>query len=263
MFSKFIYDGVYSDYYDIICAHTSKEDIHTRMSVAETSLSTNNSSRVSGFDIITQNYSSPIVFQLQVFKNNFSEFTPLEERKLVKWLVKNGKYKKFQIDNEYYEEFFWYANISNPQNIYINGKSGMEFTVTFKYPYAYQKKIIRNKTVTSTTKNITIPVDTDDDSYVYPIVTITMLEPGNLTIENSTEVDRRKCTINDLLLNEQVTMNCTTPLISSNKKDVDVIMGKFNKNWIRLMDGDNILTFSHNCNVSFEYRQPRKVGISF
>lgn len=63
------------------------------------------------------------------------------------------------------------------------------------------------------------------------------------------------------VLDEAIVLDGTNKVISGTKSNTTRIIGDdFNWNWIPFYSGDNTITVSGNCEIKFEWLEPRKVG---
>lgn len=261
MFSNFIADKDSSETYGITCVRFDTiSGAETVTGGSETELSIGKTPRSSNFHIISQEYSNPLSFKFQIMNTDGSNINETKEGSINKWLCKRGKYINFQIDDIRFNDITFQVNISNPQIIKVGDVVGMEFSVSCKYPFGHYNITPKLYNITSANQQIKLYINNDDDDYIYPDVIITANASGNLSITNSTETENRVFTINNLVAGEVITINGNTPDISSSIS-THKVWTDFNKHWIRFIDGSNVLTVSKLCSVTFNYKEPRKVGI--
>lgn len=261
MFSNFIADNISSDSYGIMCVQFgSTSGSETVSAGGETELITDKTPRSNKFHIISQEYSKPQSFTFQIVNIDGSNIDAAKERSLKKWLCKRGEYFPFQIDDDRFHDVILEVNISNPQLIKVVDSVGMEFTVNCKSSFGYSPIIKKKSDITTNGQQIKLFITNDDDDYIYPDMVIKANEDCNLTIANSTEVAHREFVINNLKANEEITILGSLPDISTSRTN-HAIWSDFNKRWLRLIDGTNILTVSNKCTITLSYSEPRKVGV--
>lgn len=261
MFSNFIADNISSDSYGIMCVQFgSTSGSETVSAGGETELITEKTPRSNKFHIISQEYSKPQSFTFQIVNTDGSNIDAAKERSLKKWLCKRGKYFSFQIDDERFNNIILEVNISNPQLIKVVNVVGMEFTVNCKSSFGYSPTVKKKHDITTNGQHIKLFIVNDDDDYIYPDIVIKAKEDCNLTITNSTEVAHREFVINNIKANEEITILGSLPDISTSRAN-HAIWSDFNKRWLRLIDGTNILTVSNKCTITISYSEPRKVGV--
>ena len=260
MFERFVFDGISCDEYGITCVTFSSSTMNT-ISAQQTDLKTEKSVKGDIYHITSQEYSAPLSYTMQIVNRDFSPVSPIQERALKKWLCQRGKYKLFCVLDKRYADVWFYANINNPKSIYVADTVGLEFTITTNAPFAFSdlrdKKWIMNK-------NDIIEdfyVDNDEDLPLYPNITITMSEPGTLTLINESITEAENTfTIDNCTSGEILTIESGYPYISSSIT-THRVFDDFNKFWPYLIDGYNRITVNKACILEFQYREYRKVGI--
>lgn len=260
MFEKFVYDGTMCSEYGIICAYFGNEGL-TTPEAQKTELKTEQALRGNTFNIISQDYSEPLSYTMQIVNKDFSPITSIQERALKKWLCQRGKYNWFCILNERYADTWFRANINNPKMEYFYGSVGMQFTITTDAPYAYSDQKIININFKANEVLETLYVDNDEEMPVYPTLTITPSSGGEIVIKNLSLPDKdNTLSIKNCSAGETITLDCATPLVVSSNQNHNVY-NDFNKWWFYLVDGYNRITVNKDCVLKLEYREYRKVGI--
>jgi hypothetical protein len=258
MFCSFIADKISSDSLGIICASFNQIGLETVSSTGETNIETAKASNSSAFHIVNQDYSSPLSFTFQVLNKDFTNITQVQERELNKCLCKRGKYVDFEIDDDRFLDLVLKVNISNPKIVRVGKVYGMEFTVTCKYPFAHTRLIKKTFNITTANQQIRLFINHDDDDYIYPDMSIVSNAIGTLSISNSNDV--KVFSITNIANGEVISVIGSIPLINTSLSSHKV-WDAFNKNWIRLVDGMNILTVSNPCTLTLSYQEARKVGV--
>lgn len=260
MFERFVYDGTSSDEYGIVCVTFSPTTLET-VDGHTSELETEKSVRGNIFHIISQEYSAPLSYTIQVINKDGSPITIIQERAIKKWLCQKNKYKYFCILNKRYADIWFYANIGNPKVLYVADTVGLEFEITTNAPFAFSDE--RNKKWQMEGVDIIedFYVDNDEDLPIYPKLIITMNEGGTLTLKNESITDvSNTLTINNCEVGEIITIDCNYPHISSSIVTHNVF-DDFNKYWIYLIDGYNRISTDKSCTLDFTYREYRKVGL--
>ena len=260
MFERFVYDGTSSDEYGIVCVTFSPTTLET-VDGHTSELEIEKSVRGNIFHIISQEYSAPLSYTIQVINKDGSPITTIQERAIKKWLCQKNKYKYFCILNKRYADIWFYANIGNPKVLYVADTVGLEFEITTNAPFAFSDE--RNKKWQMEGVDIIedFYVDNDEDLPIYPKLIITMNEGGTLTLKNESITDvSNTLTINNCEVGEIITIDCNYPHISSSIVTHNVF-DDFNKYWIYLIDGYNRISTDKSCTLDFTYREYRKVGL--
>lgn len=212
------------------------------------------------YDLMEQSYCEPLSFTLQIVSKDYSDFDTARERDIKKWLCKRGMYSWFHLEAPGYESIWWKVNISNPRLLCAGRVVGMEFDCVLDAPWGYSPMIEKTFAITTDNKSISLYVHTDEDNYIYPWMQITMKDYGDLSIVNSSELKHRDFSLANTVTGERITVDNAIPDIFSSQNEHE-IYSDFNKHWLRLVDGENKLTFSKSCNVTLKYREIRKAGI--
>lgn len=258
MFCNFIAGKVSSESLGIISVSFNQTSMETINNSGETSLETVKAGNSPAFHITKQDYVSPLSFTMQIINEDATDIDSVKEREITKSLCKRGVYNDFIIDDDRYWDLVLKANISNPKIIKIGKVYGMEFTVTCKYPYAHSRIIKKTFNITTPNQHIRLYVNHDDDDYIYPDISLTSNTTGTLCVSNSN--DSKIFTISNVSIGENIIINGSIPLISTSIIS-HPIWQNFNKNWLRLVDGVNILTVNIPCTLTLSYQEARKVGV--
>ena len=259
MLCSFVFDGVDSASYGIAVVYFgSLESSYSAGDQTELKLETYGNGNK--WSIVSQKYSEPISFKMQIINKDGSEITREKERALKKWLCRQGTFHWLQFTME--DECICYrANFSNPQLLPVGKVVGMEFTVTTDSPHGYSSTIKKRFSFPAKNGNTNIFVNSDDYDYIYPLMKITVLSSGTLTLTNDNESDtHNNFYLSNCIANETITIDSAIPCLESSVSSHDVFTDS-NKRFPRLKQGKNKLTFSLPCKVEMEYRESRKVGV--
>jgi hypothetical protein len=128
--------------------------------------------RVSGYK-----WNESFTFQLTLIKNDFGNFTSEENRKILKWLTgrQNAGFINIYKDDSEVVEFAALGNFINVSSYKLGNGRVVGYVADWESitPYAFSDLYTVTKTITSPTDNkITINIDTDDNSPVYPRITV-------------------------------------------------------------------------------------------
>jgi hypothetical protein len=259
MFCRFVFDGTSSDEYGIMCVHigSMENDYESQKTNLQTEKSINNNQ----FHIISQEYSEPITYKMQIINRDGSPISNVQERELNKWLCRRGKYKTLAILHKRYADTWFFANFNNPVAKYYNDVNGLEYTVTTNAPFAFSDE--RDFTVTfDSNDDYTKYVDNDEEQPIYPDMTITLKESGDLQLSNycnDSLVDTAMI-IKNCSAGEVFTINSKLPSISSSIPSHNVY-NDFNKSWFYFTDDYNTIKTNLACTINFKYREYRKVAL--
>ena len=158
------------------------------------------------------------------------------------WLFGHINYKRLQIMREDLGGCYFNCLLNNPEDIQINGNNGWKFTVVCDAGGAWEFP----KTTRFFPTNggvIVINNPSGNNDYTYPDVSFKMNADGDFAIKNQTD-DNRLFSFEGLLSNEVVTVNGESKVISS---DLGIRrLSNFNKKFLRLKRGQNVLTCTGN-----------------
>lgn len=261
MFERFVFDGDLCDEYGIRCVSfnpASKETYESQ----KTSLQMEKSVNGNLFHMISQEYSSPITYKIQIVNRDFSPITPTQERALNKWLCRRGKFKLFCIMDKRYTDIWFYANINNPVSIWVNNVNGIEYTVTTNAPFAFSDE---RDVIVDFNENDSFEqyVDNDEEIPIYPCMVIHVHSPGTLILTNQSanEMEDNIFMVGNCKAGETIIVDGNYPSISSSLP-THAIYNDFNKKWFYWIDGSNVVHSNLPCTIEFKYREYKKVGIA-
>ena len=262
MFERFVFDNIACNEFGIGCV-SFEQSLPSSMSAQQTKLEPQKSVMGDTYHIISQQYSAPLSYTMQIVNRDFSPITQYQERALKKWLCQKGKYKLFCILDKRYADIWFYANISNPKTIFIGDVYGMEFTVTMNAPYGFSD--IHDITYKLTTnETVTFYVDNDEELPIFPDIIVTPTQAGTLTLTNisDNETATYPFQINNVSSGEVLTILGAYPMISSSDPIHNLnIYNDTNKEWLYLIDGYNTIQSNIPCTLRLQYREYRRVGI--
>lgn len=225
--------------------------------------------------LIDDDYSSsPITFDVEIMTDSERCLELVERRQIEKWLFNHRDYRKLYMDSaddEYGETYEYidgvrkrnYLNcrLINPQRIEGNGGIvGYQATLEADSNMFWQDPIVSKYAVNNgsndASSSIIVKVDTDLDEFIYPRVTIqTGNVGGNIVIFNSYDDSSRMTRFIDMPPLSSVTM----------KGEINYVSGQYylkfaDRNFIRLLDGENTLTILGDVEtIEFEYSARRSM----
>lgn len=262
----FVYNGIkLSDFGSIISVFGSSNGIVTSQgsSVAFQNIKTRQTQRFVKTGI---SYDDVLTTTIQVSKNscesgNLREYTQDEIRAIMKWL-NNETYSELQFISDVFDEIYFkaYANVNK---ITTNNKC-IGFEITFTYDSNFGYRDVRHlETITDDKKTITIPIDNDRQSFLYPIIRLTMKSNGDLEIFENTD-NNRKLVLRDCSVDEIIEIDCEKRIIKSSDKSHD-LPHSFNFIFPRIdyryTNDYYDFNFNLNCNVDITITEVRKIGV--
>lgn len=189
--------------------------------------------------------------------NDISEITLRELRTLMSWLNRKD-FHKLKILNDNYMDLYFNASF-NISKIEIDGKLyGLSLTATTDAPFAYNEPAVYSFIGKDGINNFkTIYDSSDEEGYIYPKMTITVKEEGDLVIQNSLE-NGKETVIKNCLYNEVITLDY--PTVTSTEKN---IQDRFNWHFPKIINTfknkKNDLSFSKVSEIRLEYSPIAKI----
>lgn len=267
----FEYDGISSRTYGLIFANGTTERF-TNLSGASKP-QTMFDKKQSSTHIVDIDYSdSAISFDAEIICEHEVGLEKNVRRQVERWLFERPQYKQLYIDmtddffadtyeliNGETKRLYFNCRFVNPEKLeYNGGVVGYKFTIECDSRLAWQEPIIKtfslNHNSETQSSQIVVSVDTDLNDYTYPIVAFYMGDiGGTVHIINNTDDPYRQT--------EFIGINNHQSLVMKN--DVNYIsqgcyanMSK--RNFIRLLNGDNIFTIKGNVKtINFEWQNRR------
>lgn len=253
-----------SDEFGVIAVYFENKSAKGLYSGQDTELKTEKSGNGISWDIISQDYSKPMEFSLQIINRDDSPISPEQESALNKALCHRGKYGWFFIQDPQYAGIWIKCNIHSPQVWNVNGRYGLQYTVTTDSSIAYSEENQYEFVVNNTANDdyYEVYLNSDEEIAVYPTLVIEMLEDGDLTISNSVDTDinpEYSFQLKGLITGELINIDNDFPRITFERSYHTNTFNDCNLKWLRLYDGMNRLKFNKKCNVKIKYREYRRL----
>lgn len=223
-------------------------------------------------------WSNVLQFELSFIKNPCEYpdqtdmiFTEYEVNRIAAWLTSPDYpilLHMYDDDLDRFTRYDYFGLFSDLQPQILDGDIiGLTCTFTTNSPFAWTQMITKSYEITgSTTLNITTNT-AEYNREIYPLITVTPSNVGDtgrvdITITNHTDGDR---SITMSLLKEITTyIDCQHSRIYDENGLIsmeDVGIGDLTYiYWPRLYYGDNSIEITGDTNVTFSWREPRKVG---
>lgn len=268
--SYFEYNGVSSRKYGLIFAHIETDPFESMIGEIEPTTLFNKRNKKNY--LIGENYEkSHLSFDAEIVVDEDHFLDVFERREIEKWLFHKRNYGKLytDMDSDFDGEAYEYVNgilkrlylncrFLNPEKIEVGGRFvGYRCTIECDSFMAWQDKTICTFDfgTSSTSSFPTVVVDTDLNDYVYPKVTIkTGSSGGDISIVNLSDDGTRATGFISVPSDSQIVMSGDgINYISGNN------YARFsNKNFIRLLDGDNNFSIQGNVSaITFEFQNRR------
>ena len=204
--------------------------------------------------------------------------TPAEAAAMKRWLNTNKAYA-FKILAEPYSAYHWYGSF-NVEEVHSESECvGLRLTFTSTAPFAYKDMVIIRGSVTGSTgdtgetgstgstgenngNTVTIEDTSDEIGYIYPDISVTLNESGDLSITNS--FDGRSTIVANCSNEETITFTNLLQIMSSDA--TRNVSDDFNFRFVRISNEyglrTNVLTFSLACDYTISYEPIAKVVFS-
>lgn len=234
----FTYDGVYSGAYGLKIASFDSDTVEDTAVFAPT-LNIAKSARSRRFLHNGITYDEAPEYTFSIISQE--AIVDSQRREILTWLVGRNDFKKLQMHQLELEDYYYNCVFTNVDLIYVRGRCH-GFTVTAKFDsifaYGRPKKITLTGTGTAQTIKIVNNSDIPDD-YVYPTVSFTLTAEGDVEILNTREIVQAPFKFTAMRNTETVTVDNELKIIESNIGGDR--LSHFNKNWLRLQHGANVL----------------------
>ena len=203
-------------------------------------------------------------------KDGFGDFTTEEIRKVLRWLTGGANASFLTVYNDdsnvvHFEILGGFSEVS----LYKLGNGrvvGIVATFESAHPYAFSPIKTITKTITGTTNNtFNIDVDSDEESAIYPRITIQKNGSGDVTITNTYADNAQQSRMVALQLKnngdeETIIIDGANRVISSSHTNRIFGDDFVNWAWLPLYNEINTIAIIGNCTVTFEWREPCKLG---
>lgn len=188
-------------------------------------------------------------------------FTEHEIREILRQLTGFRGYKRMQVFSYEIDEFlFFNIRVTNVRYQKIGGRvAGIILDMECDSQFAWSSDF--NYTFNASPSSSLIFFNTSDNLYDYLLPKVTIKSTTaitNLTITNLMD-NNWTSSFKSLSANETITMDSQNNILSSSKTG-RLINNDFNMHFIRLVSGKNEFRVSHNVQITFSYKVPRKVG---
>lgn len=256
----FIFNGACSEEYNIICGFVGGKVDDFFSAGSHTDLQTESNFNGSVYHIISNKYSEPISFNMEIVHKNGGKLNREELRSIITWLCNPIDYMPLQIKDAFYENIIYYAKFTNPEELFVNGVNGLRVKCTCKHPYGFTNLIKKKYTINNSTTAFTVPVNSDENDYIYPeFFKITFNSDCDLfVLKNLNDIQLSQLEIKNVKSGEFFDFNCQDKFINSPSNNV---LERFNKKWPRLLNGKNKIIVNTNCVIEIGFREIRKVGL--
>lgn len=208
----------------------------------------------------------PLSFDLEIISAEPISYGTAKEIK--KWLFSSPRYKKLYasrikdktIEKIHGEEKRSYVEcvFTNPEAMfYADGLHGWKCTCILSSGWAFQDEI--EITYTDFTENITVPVDSDNEEYIYPTFTFSAAatNPVSPIIKNISD-NNRTMELRDIEGQKEVYVDSAVGTITDNT-GTSLYPNLVGQKFLRLVNGDNVLNVSGISELTVKYQNVRYI----
>jgi len=208
----------------------------------------------------------PMSFQLMFSIEDVNAWTPTIRKNVFEWLFSPRTYVDFKSADDYdsvgmhYEKLYKVIFTSPLEFNAINLTNGY-FTLTAKsHPFAYTEVTTQNETISSSPTQITINNPTnvrgaDNTFYYYPTLNITMVSGTTFKMVNTSD-SNREFEFTGLETTEVLSVNNALKYITTDEADTNRIADLTDKQWFRLVQGDNVINVYADCTLQIVSQFP-------
>lgn len=214
------------------------------------------------FPFLYYRYDSALVIKTDICRRDDSDLTitPVEAARMKKWL-ESPYPQELRLGGADFAGYFWVGTF-NVEEVRLNDECiGFSLTFTADAPFGYKERVTLAGNAGSS-EDVIIDDISDEEGYIYPDMSITLNEDGDLTIIN--EFDNRTTVIKDCTSGETITFTSYLQVLSS--KENSNIGHRFNYIFPRInntyMSTTNTLKFNLSCSYSISYKPIAKVVFS-
>lgn len=264
MFEKFVFNGYSSDMFNIICVSFNENNSDDYSAGAQTEFITEGNYDGSKWYSTSNKYNESLSYTIQIIKNPcIGEYlTKDETRAILKWLVSPSDYKPFKIDDDFFYGENFRVKFTNPKyKVVGNLVRGLELMLNFDRPFSLSDDIVIKHLINNTGNIILYNNSDESEKSLYPkCVTINVIKDGTIILHNQRDDVHVFTEFKDCVSGEVIQLNCEERRIRSTNSSIP-IMERFNKNWVRLLEGKNLITITGSCEIIFTYNEIRRVGV--
>lgn len=253
----FTYDGVLSARYKLKIA-SFDDDQTSETNVFSQDITTSKPLYRDKYVVSSVNYSGAPEVEMSVISAVIID--DVNKRKILNWLCQGNDFKKLIIHKQEVENFYYMCKFKNVSEITVNGYCvGFKLVALLDSPYQYgNPSIAKLESGVHSGDELSIINYSDfTDKYMYPLIKFKLNNTGNVTIINTTDNENREFIIADVLAGKEITIDNDLRIIDGD----GAFLSNFNKNWLRLKNGENKLKITIDGEISISC--PQVVHICF
>lgn len=251
------YNGVFSAQYGLKLGSFGGNDSTEERTIFDPSISTQKAKNMKHFyitNIVEEN--AP---EVEMTLISDAIIHDINKREILAWLNSGSEFKKLIIHRPETEEFYYMCRFREISEIMVNGFCvGFKMIAVLNSPYQYgvdTMVTLNDGNYTDKLINIFNKSDIIDD-YVYPLIRFTITSGNSIQITNMSDDENRVFELVDLPQNKEITIDNELKIIDGD----GVFLANFNKHWLRLKKGKNILKITLTGKIKITCPQFVSVG---
>lgn len=210
-------------------------------------------------------WNNDFVSTITFMKQDHSNFTTEENRKMLKWLTKSNHASFLNIykDDSEVVEYAILGNFINVSQYKLGNGRVVGYVCEFESltPWAFSALYTITKNISGTNNSFTINLNTDDPrSPVYPKVVISNASTEVIIVNAYSASDSVTTKVSNNISGETITLDGANQVVSSSRSSSRIFGNDFNWNWLPLFEGENNITVTGTCTITLQYREPIKCG---
>lgn len=253
---NFIYDGVSSEIYGLVCASNDSSGVEISSAGSNISIIEEYITRRETPYFYGVSFPQKLQFDVGFFSETYIPREKVSE--IEKWLFGLYSYREFVIIQEDLTGVHYNCIFTDGDLVCVgNEVVGFKATAVCDAPWAWGEEVSYVKT--NATGTISILNKSDNSRYTKPIITLTFTSnQEEVSIINTSDVGSTAMIFEDVTTGEIIEIDCDLRVISSNR---ELIVDRFNGKYLYLVPNTNTITITGTIGTfELSYTPARKVG---
>lgn len=219
-------------------------------------------------------YNEVLVAQITLIKFDASDLTKEESRAILSWLTssKNGGFLSVYYDDSECVGYELFGNFINCEQYKLANGRVVGIVAEFECisPYAYSPLRSVTRSVKDSATFDIVSYSDELEGVVYPKITVTTTDSNDVTISHNgittmtqtSSGEQEEPMVVEVKNNnagETIIIDGANKIITSDKPN-RVFANNFSWNWLPFIVDNNSITVNGSCNITFEWREPIKIG---
>ena len=214
---------------------------------------------------ISQKYSSKLQMEISLMKDPCAYPDPVIDefdiRSILRQLFGIRGYQWMSLVTDGIgEEIMYKVRVNNVRYNRLGSKVvGLILDLECDSQFGYSREQVVTINATANTPFFFHNTSDDLNNYLLPDVQIKCKQAGDLILTNTTD-NNWITRLNSCGLNEIIDIDNKKEILASSNSSREFILNDFNMHWMRLLSGKNVYTSNRNIEITFKFRNPRRVG---